>query len=209
MCTVVAVTEAPRSGEKVSPRRDETRTDPYRLRRGWSPTARLQATNQLRVALGERRRLLDVAEAGASFFCHLMVAKTVTVTTLIEDRYQDLVNIGELTLDDERFPPDTIYPVSMYPLTTHLLTESGGYLSSDPADPVFQEIVTAMPYNGVNSLMGVAVVSGGTVRGEVGLTRGHGEPAFNREDFEVARDLATAFGSRLAVALHRPVLDRD
>jgi len=174
--------------------------DPYRLRHGWAATSRLRAANQLRVALGSHKRLMDVADAGAQFFLQLMAARTVVVTTLSNGEYRDLVIAGELPPDEVRYPDDAVYAEALFPESTRLLHKQGGYVTSDPHDPVFVEYVVSTASLGVTSLMGVAVVHAGNIWGEVALTRGANQPGFTDDDFATVRDLGTSFGARLTTA---------
>lgn len=176
---------------------------PFRGRGSWTPAARLAASDQMRQRLIGVSRTLDVAETGAEYLRELFTALTVTVSTLAEGRYRDLINVGYLPNGEVRYPDDCLYPEGMYPDTTQLLHSEGGYFTSDIDDPAFKEFILTMPESEATSVMGVSVVSGGVPRGEVCLTRGQRQPAFDREDFELARDLATTFGTRLMMALRR------
>ena len=51
--------------------------------------------------------------------------------------------------------------------------------------------------------MGIAIVTAGSLRGEVFLTRGRDQKAFDREDLELARDLATTFGGAMQTAARK------
>lgn len=176
---------------------------PVRGHQGWAPSTRLRAGTQLRTRLNWFTEVVAVAEAGAEYLCELLGARTVTVTTYKEGRFQDLVNVGHLPSGEVRYPKDCMYPETMYPVSSRALHEQGGYITSDTSDPLFLEFYASMLGSDATSMMGVAIVSGGVTHGEVFLTRGRDQTAFDRDDFELARDLATTLGSALLAALRR------
>jgi hypothetical protein len=157
----------------------------------------------MRARLAGLADLIEVAEAGAEYLRELFVASTVTVSTLHRERYQDLVNVGYLPTGEARYPENCVYPVTLYPETTRRLTVDGGYYTSDEDADLFKEFIEAMPTTDASSVMGVSIVSGGVARGEACLTRGPRQSAFDRADFELARDLATTFGTQLMIAMTR------
>ena len=175
---------------------------PSRGRGGWDGAARLHAATQLRDRLNAHTSVLATAEAGAEYFRTLLKADTVTVSTYLDGRYRDLVNAGYLPAGEVRFPSDSVYPDTLYPVTTEELRVHGGYFSVDTTDAVFKEWVAAVPRTKLASILGVGIVSGGSLRGEVCATR-HDVPGFDRDDFDLARDLATTLGSRLMMAIRR------
>jgi GAF domain-containing protein len=168
----------------------------------WNEAARKQIPGQLRQALGSRTRLLDIVEAGAEFLHTAFGARGVMVARLDGDVYRDLVNVGELPPGEDRFPTGGTYSDREYPLATRLLRDSGGYIASTPGDDLFEELLVALPST-VGSVIGVSIVSAGTARGEICMTRSKEQPAFTAQDFDVLRDLATIFGSRMVGALDR------
>jgi GAF domain-containing protein len=170
------------------------------------------AADQLRELLEPTDDLIHVAESGAEYFRELLDAATVTVSQLVDGRYRDLVVVGDLPPGEERHPPAAGYPQAEYPIATEALRVQGGYFGSGPEMPVFAEFVEALPLPEITSVMGVSIMSGGVARGEICLTRAPGGRDFDREDFELVRDLATVFGTQLLIALgkrltrprHRP-----
>jgi GAF domain-containing protein len=168
----------------------------------WNAAARKQIPDQLRQALGSRTRLLDIVEAGAEFLHAAFGARAVMIARLDGEVYRDLVNVGELPPGEDRFPTEASYSDREYPIATRLLRESGGYIASTPGDDLFEELFVALPPT-VGSVMGVSIVSAGTARGEISMTRSKEQPPFNAQDFDVLRDLATIFGSRMVDALDR------
>ena len=163
----------------------------------------------MRARLTQAHELVDVADTGAEYLYRLLEAATVTVSTLEEGWYRDVVIVGDLAPGETRHPEDLTYPESLYPVSSKALHDRGGYYTSDRTDPLILEFVEAMQGMEIGALMGVAIMSGGVARGEVNLTRRPGDPPFDREDFELVRDLATSFGTRLLVAMDIGASEED
>ena len=174
---------------------------PLRGRQLWTPTARTDATTQIRGLIAAESSLVDLARAGATYLQELFTARTVTVSTLQNDQYEDLVSVGYLPPREQFYPPTSTYPMSLFPLAVRELQLHGGYFTSDLEDPKYQEFVGSREDTGVASVMGVAIVTAGALRGEIFCTRSWQQAAFDRDDLDLARDLATPFGSSLVAAL--------
>jgi len=181
--------------------------DPYRYRRGWSGRARLSATNRLRVVTEDKSGLLPVAEAAAEVIRKILVARRVSVTLLEGDEYRDLVNVGDLAPDQARFPKGQRYPTSDYPATTASLRVNRGYISTSGDLDVVREYIALSPRPTFGCFMGVPIIAFGAVQGEVFATRDPHDPVFLDEDMEVARDLATSFGTRLPDLVRQQHID--
>jgi GAF domain-containing protein len=177
-------------------------TVPFRGRGSWTPSARLHAAGQLRSRLLIQRTAFEIATVGAEYFHELFTARTVTVSTLEAGQYEDLVSIGYLPPREQFYPAESTYAASLFPLAVKELDEHQGYFTSDLTDPNYAEFVGSRDDIDVASIMGVAMVTAGTLRGEVFCTRSHDQHAFDREDLELARDLSTSFASMLMTALH-------
>jgi GAF domain-containing protein len=173
---------------------------------GWSDRSRHDAVEALRNALSGHRQLLVIAESGAEMMRELLGARSVTVSTLTEGHYQDLVNVGQLGQRDVRFPRDDVYMEDLYPVATQLLQLGKGYRSASRDDLVFQEMQRDTGEEDLGSVMGAPMVSGGIVRGEVSMRRGLDQRPFTPEDLQVLQDLATVLGSQLWGASRRAIL---
>lgn len=145
----------------------------------------------------------DVARSGAEYFRELLDALFVSETTHENGYYRELASVGVLPPPNRWYPPESVYPDSVYPLTTQQLKEHGGYFTSTLDDPAFVELVGAREDPDVVSVLGVAMVTAGHFRGEVFVTRGREQVAFDREDLGLALDLATSMGSSLVNAATR------
>ncbi|HVQ89054.1 MAG TPA: GAF domain-containing protein [Actinomycetes bacterium] len=180
------------------PQQDETSPDAFRYRKGWSTTARRNAVDRVRVALTKGTDLRTVSESVAETIGDLFTAKACTISLLDARGYRDVVNIGALAPNDKRFPdPDYYYDVERFPLSTQLLMDGSGYLSTTTTSPIYKEYQGMWPQMPAGSFLGVPIIAAGEVRGELYLARGEEAPLFMNDDLEMARDLATQYGSVL------------
>jgi GAF domain-containing protein len=151
----------------------------------------------VRAAISAHSGLLGVSAAVAEEIKELFMANACSITLIDERGYRDLVNVGELDPGDERFPPDEPYPTVQFPLSTAMLLEGGGYLSSSASSALYKEFQAMWPQHPAGSFLGVPIVAAGEVRGELYLSRAKDIPVFTSEDVDAARDLATLYGSVL------------
>jgi hypothetical protein len=174
---------------------------PIRGLQPWTSSARLKAREQLHARLEGLTSAIEIATVGAEYLYQLLVARTVTISTLDDGYYEDLVSVGYLPPREDFYPPDRRYAVSLFPIAVNELRDKQGYFTTDLNDPKYAEFVGSRDDVDVSSIMGVAIMTAGTVRGEVFCTRGRDEQPFDRDDLELARDLATPFGSILIKAM--------
>ena len=174
---------------------DEPGSTPYAHRRAWGPSARISARIRLTKAIKEHNGLLDVSTAAATVVCEELAARTVTVTLLQHDFYRDLVKVGTFG-PDEQIDASETFPASQYPKATARLLAQQAYVSSEQIPDIEQEHLQIVSPNRVSAFMGVPIVADGEVRGEIFATRRAGEPAFTKDDVDVARDFATQLGSQ-------------
>ena len=152
---------------------------------------------------------MATSEALAEAFLQLFTAESCTVSLLDEGGYHDVVNVGKLAPHDQRFPdPDYRYPLEQFPLSTELLLARTGYLSVDTRSALYKVFQGMWPQMPAGSFMGVPIVARGTVRGEIYLARNVSQPGFTGEDVDVAKDLATTFGSALTGLLSNEAEDQ-
>ena len=170
---------------------------PYRYRMGWGATARRNAAQRVRAAIAGHEGLLEVSAAVAEEIQDLFVADACSITLLDDRGYRDLVNVGHLHPGDVRFPDEEPYSAVQFPLSTKMLLEGGGYLSSTASSALYQEYQAMWPQHPEGSFLGVPVVAAGQVRGELYLARTADVPVFTGEDVDAARDLATIYGAVL------------
>lgn len=175
-----------------------SRSDDYKYRKSWGPSTRLNVTNRIRAIIADEQGLNATSEAVAEEMMALFVAEACSISLLDESGYRDIVNLGSLAPGDKRFPgPDFRYPARDFPLSTELLLKGTGYISANARSDLYKEYQGMWPQMPAGSFMGVPIVASGQVGGEVYLARGAKQPPFSSEDLDVARDLATPYGSAL------------
>jgi GAF domain-containing protein len=166
----------------------------------------VQAAEDLRGRLEHPATARDLAKAGAEFFRDLLQARTVSISTLEQGQYRELVNVGYLPSPNVWYPATSSYSEELFPIATRSLEEHGGYFTADFQDPKFDEFVGSKADPDVASIMGIAMVTAGSLQGEIFLTRGQHQRPFDREDLDLARDLATTFGLALERFVNGPKL---
>jgi len=144
----------------------------------------------------------DVARVGSQYFRELLNARSVSVTTLEDGYFNELINVGTLPPPSGWYPKETVYPESVYPATTEKL-RAGGYFTANLEDPDYVELVGSRDDSEVQSVMGVPIVSGGQLLGEVFMAHGHGQGPFDQEDLDASCDLAGYLGDSLQAATGR------
>ncbi len=167
-----------------------------RYHRGWTGPGRSDIIRHLVVTIDPFEELSSLAYGAAVSVAEIMAASSAHITLIVDDQFCDLVNVGELDPDQVTFPVNQYYPLDSYPAAAARLLSHRGYLSTDTL-AVVTEYIEANPDVVPASFMGVPIVAGGRVYGELFITRGEGEPGFAGEDLELAMDLATVLGSRI------------
>lgn len=145
-------------------------------------------------------RLEDVLQLAAEEARRVLEAASLSISRWErdEDLIRTLVNVGELGPGERRFPDDETYPVAEYPLVARMLTDRVSYFN-DTEDPscslaarrVLERLEKA-------SDVGVPIIVGGSVWGELWATRRAGEEPFGDEAArfleEIAERCAPAIG---------------
>jgi len=173
---------------------------PFRDHAGWPASPRLEANRQLSSLLRRQRSAASVAHSAAEYFRELFAARTVSVARHESGQYTELANVGFLPPQNRWYPPRRSYPDSVFRSATKDLQENGGYFTSDLQDQRYQEFVGCRHDPEVLSVMGAPIIGDGIMRGEVFLTRGRGQQAFDRNDLDFSRELASTLGRFLEVA---------
>jgi|SRR4051812_6646914 len=167
-----------------------------RYHRGWTGSSRSDIIRKLVVTIDRYEDVTSLIHGSAVAVHELMAASTVSVTLILGDEFVDIVNVGHLEKGQAAFP-DERYPLSAYPAAAERLLSHRGYLSTDSL-AVVEEYVAQLPYAVPPCFMGVPIVAGGEVLGELFLSRQGDQPNYTHEDVELAIDVATVIGSRLA-----------
>jgi hypothetical protein len=168
-----------------------------RYHRGWTGASRSDIIRKLVVTIDRYEDVTSLIHGSALAVHELMAASTVSVTLIIGDEFIDIVNVGYLGKGQVAFPEDQRYPLSEYPAAAERLLSHRGYLSTESL-AVVEEYIAQLPYAVPECFMGVPIVAGGEVLGELFLSRQGDQPAYTHEDIELAIDVATVIGSRLA-----------
>jgi GAF domain-containing protein len=163
----------------------------------WSPTAKLAASNRLRSVIDDETGLRAVSEATAETVLEIMDAKSVSIILLDDRGCRDLVNVGQLAPGEHRFPEDEPYPVGCYPAAHNRLLAGEWYVSIGSGLDLLHQYDELAPVQGIGPVLGVPIMYGGDVWGEIFMLRGTQAAQFTTEDLHVASDLATQFGMGL------------
>ena len=159
------------------------------------------AIQRCKRAMADAVGLLPVAEAAAASIHETVRATCVTVILMDGDQFWDLVDVWSPGFDYDRFPVDSRYPTSVYPVATERLLSGRGYFTGDAVDEVLIEYRRLWPEVNIGSIMGVPIIAMGEVHGEIFLLRDDMKPAFDRDEMDLVADLATLLGARLPALL--------
>jgi len=165
-------------------------------RQAWGPSARVDATARIRDILDNTRGLLRTCELVAEEIRELVAARSVTISLIENGNYRDLVIVGYLGPGEERLPRNHQYPATLYPTATELLLAQHAYVSSQ-SPKIREEHMVDDSTVSAGCFMGIPIVAGNEVRGELFATRAKLVPEFTREDMEIVRDLVTQLGVRI------------
>ncbi len=159
----------------------------------WNATAKLAASNRLRSVIDDESGLRAVSEATAETVMEIMDAKSVSIVLLDDRGYRDLVNVGQLAPGEHRFPEDEPYPAGCYPTATTRLLAGEWYVTIGSSPDLLRQYEELSPQQSIGPVLGVPVMYGREVWGEIFMLRGRHTADFTTEDLQVARDLATQF----------------
>ncbi|HVQ89302.1 MAG TPA: GAF domain-containing protein [Actinomycetes bacterium] len=150
----------------------------------------------VRAAMSDAVGLLNVTRAAAEAISQLFSSWEITITLLDRDEYWDVV---DMSVEQDGHPtfPNYRYPLTDFPIGTSRLLAGKGYVSGDAADEVMVEYARQWPEVPAGSIMSVPIIALGGVHGEIFLVRDLETPKFNRDDLDLASELATLLGARL------------
>jgi GAF domain-containing protein len=164
-------------------------------RQAWGPSARLDATARIRDILENTRGLLRTCELVGEEIRELVAARSVTISLIENDTYRDLVIVGYLAPGEERLPRNHQYPATLYPTAYELLLSQRAYVSSQ-SPQIREEHMVDDSTVSAGCFMGIPIIAGNEVRGELFATRAKLVPEFTQDDLDIVRDLLTQLGAR-------------
>ncbi|HVQ18963.1 MAG TPA: GAF domain-containing protein [Actinomycetes bacterium] len=167
----------------------------------WTPTTRLAAANRMRERLKARAGLVAIAEAAAHYFADTFQADAAAITLLRGDEYRTLITVGDESPGQQRHVNWEAYPTSTYPQITEVLRAGRGYVSSLGNPGGIPESQRMLRQIQKASCIGAPIVYGGTIWGEMFVSRRTGVRAFTGKDLAVALDLARQLGFRIGPAV--------
>jgi diguanylate cyclase (GGDEF)-like protein len=166
--------------------------------------AQLRALIDVAAAAAGAHRLEDVLElaaeralaavGGASLSISRWNAETGTLRTL--------VNVGDLSPQEERFPANEIYSVEDYPGLTRLMGEDEfavGAIDDPHTDTALRELLEEL---GKEACLSVKMILDGKAWGELEVFTAKGEPRLSEKDAGFLRAIA----DQLVGAIHRAEL---
>ncbi|GAA3048066.1 diguanylate cyclase (GGDEF)-like protein [Streptomyces olivoverticillatus] len=170
---------------------------------------RLRAVVGLAQAMASARTPLETVEAAAEGALRALGGTFAAVSAWERERgrLRVLVNAGERTEAEERFPADESYPVHDFPEITEFLHEHwrGGQPQAwvVSADGVREDLhghrrVAALRRRGRNCCVVAPIVLHGRAWGELYVARPPGAPPFDSTDAEFATVLAAVAASGIA-----------
>lgn len=177
----------------------------------------LAALLRLATQLGRANELADVLETAAVLTRDALGASTASISRWEAEAglLRTLINVGDLSNDEEHWPQDEVYPLDDYPTAVAVLRRGEAHVTSVDQDGDDLAERTLLARLGKTSSAAVPIVTEGAVWGELYATRGVGRAAFGEEDVtfmqaicaQVALALARAelFGELMVAAYRDPL----
>ena len=149
-------------------------------------------------------RLEDVLEAAAEEALAVSGASSLAISRF--DRQtgsiQTLINVGEVGPREERFPTEEFYAMSDWPQVRELIENQRPYTNDIRTEDCDPAAAGLLKRSGQTSDIGVAIVVGDEVWGEIRAARTAAQRPFAAEDALLLADVA----SQIAVAIERAEL---
>src|SRR5215212_3853614 len=166
--------------------------------------AQLRALIDVAAVAAGAHRLEEVLELAAERSLAAVNAASLSISRWDADKGQlrTLVNVGELSPWEDRFPNDEVYSVEEFPALRRLMEENEHVIGSvgDPGtDPAQQELLRRM---GKESSLAVQMIIEGQPWGELEAYTSPGQPLASEDDVPFLRAIA----DQLVGAIHRAEL---
>ena len=166
--------------------------------------AQLRALIDVGAAAAGAHRLEDVLELAAERSLEVLGSASLSISRWDADRgvLRTLVNVGELSADEERFPEAEIYSVEDYPSLTRLMGEGEFSVAAvdDPdTDPAQRRLLERL---GKDACLSVKMILEGRAWGELEAFTTAEQPRLSEKDAGFLRAIA----DQLVGAIHRAEL---
>jgi diguanylate cyclase (GGDEF)-like protein len=166
--------------------------------------AQLRALIDVAAAAAGAHRLEEVLELAGERALEAVGAASLSISRWHEDEgiLRTLVNVGDVSPLEERFPKDEIYSVEDYPTLTRLMggAEFSAAAVDDPdtSEPL-RDLLAKL---GKEACLSVSMILEGKAWGELEVFTAHGQPRLSEQDAGFLRAIA----DQLAGAIHRAEL---
>jgi diguanylate cyclase (GGDEF)-like protein len=191
-----------------------TMTTPHHPERADSPArsrqaAQLRSLTTIAAAIGASRRFQDVLELAAEEARRALGAASLSISRWERDEesLHTLINVGELGLDEQRFPEDERYALADHPEVTALLRHGESYVRTVD-DPLSFPGVDLLRRLDKESEAGVPIVLESATWGELWASTSPGQPRLQPGDIEFMRAVADHVAAGLAHAEYLAALRR-
>ena len=166
--------------------------------------AQLRALIDVAAAAAGAHRLEDVLELAAERALEAVGGASLSISRWYADTgiLRTLVNVGDLSPYEERFPTDEIYSVEDYPSLTRLMGDEEFMVAAvdDPRiDAKLRELLVQL---GKEACLSVKMILDGEAWGELEVFTAPGEPRLSEKDADFLRAVA----DQLVGAIHRAEL---
>ncbi len=203
--TVAAFVRVLERGEHARPVRGEaaTRSPLSSVATDFAPEPRVEAEFRALTAVtsaaATANTLDDVLEIAAEETRRVLRASSVSISRWDRERdlLHTLINVGELAPWEQRFPTDEVYRLADYPRARALVEGGEAYTVTidDDSVPADRAVLEAL---GKGSVLGVPIVFGGEVWGELEAFADIGAPPFTTANVRfgelIAAQLSAAIG---------------
>jgi len=171
---------------------------------------RLAGLVRLARVMADTRSLSELAERVCEEARFALGARNVSLSRLEPERglVRTLVNVGELAVDDDRYPADETYMLADFPLLNAMVDEARPWRVQvdDPAtDLAERELLLRM---GATSAIAAPVLAEGRVWGELFATRGVADRPYDDDDLAYAQAFAGMVSAGLAQVEHLELVER-
>ena len=166
--------------------------------------AQLRALIDVAAVAAGAHRLEEVLELAGERALVAVGAASLSISRWYEDEgiLKTLVNVGDVSPLEERFPKDETYSVEDFPTLSRLMGEdqfSAAAVDDPNTDPALRDLLVKL---GKEACLSVSMVLEGKAWGELEVFTAHGQPRLSEKDAEFLRAIA----DQLVGAIHRAEL---